>query len=104
MIFKNRSATNGWTIYNEAIGNAKKLKLNSTAVAGTCTACFASTDPTSTLFSVGDDGDTNGTSENMIAYCFSEVKGYSRISNFSGNGSTNGPVVYCGFKPAWVMI
>ena len=104
MIFKNRSATNGWTIYNEAIGNAKKLTLNSTAVAGNCTACFASTDPTSTLFSVGDDGDTNGTSENMIAYCFSEVKGYSRISNYSGNNSTNGPVVYCGFKPAWVMI
>ena len=104
MIFKNRDGTNGWTIYHEAIGNANKLTLNNTSAAGSCSACFASTDPTSTLFSVGDDGDTNGTSEKMIAYCFSEVKGYSRISNYSGNNSTNGPVVYCGFKPAWIMI
>jgi len=103
IIFKNRSATNGWTIYNNKIGNAKKLTLNSNTAEGNCTACFASTDPTSTLFSVGDDGDTNGTSENMIAYCFADVQGYSRFGSYTGNGSTNGIFVYTGFKPAFVL-
>ena len=104
IIFKNRSATNGWTIYNETIGNAKKLTLNNNAAAGNCTACFASTTPTSTLFTVGDDGDTNGDSENMIAYCFTNVKGYSKIGSYTGNGDADGTYVHLGFKPAFVMI
>tara|TARA_R100001460_G_scaffold73591_1_gene114471 strand:- start:45 stop:1109 length:1065 start_codon:yes stop_codon:yes gene_type:complete len=104
IIFKNRSSTNGWTIYNETIGNAKKLTLNNDAAAGNCTACFASTTPTSTLFTVGDDGDTNGDSENMIAYCFADVKGYSKFGSYTGNGNADGTFVYTGFKPAFVMI
>jgi len=104
IIFKNRSATNGWTIYNEAIGNAKKLTLNNNAAAGNCTACFASTTPTSTLFTVGDDGDTNGDSENMIAYCFADVKGYSKFGSYTGNGNSNGAFVYTGFRPAFIII
>ena len=104
IIFKNRSATNGWTIYNETIGNAKKLTLNNNAAAGNCTACFASTTPTSTLFTVGDDGDTNGDSENMIAYCFADVKGYSKFGSYTGNGNADGPFVYTGFKPAFLII
>jgi len=104
IIFKNRSATNGWTIYNETIGNAKKLTLNNNAAAGNCTACFASTTPTSTLFTVGDDGDTNGDSENMIAYCFADVKGYSKFGSYTGNGNSNGAFVYTGFRPAFIII
>ena len=103
IIFKNRDTTNGWTIYNEAIGNANKLTLNGTNASGACTACFASTTPTSTLFTVGDDSDTNGTSNNMIAYCFADVQGYSKFGSYTGNGSTDGPFVYTGFKPAWVL-
>jgi len=104
IIFKNLSSTNGWTIYNETIGNAKKLTLNNDSAAGNCTACFASTTPTSTLFTVGDDGDTNGDSENMIAYCFTNVKGYSKIGSYTGNGDADGTYVHLGFKPAFVMI
>ena len=104
IIFKNRDTTNGWTIYNEAIGNANKLTLNATNASGGCSACFASTNPTSTLFSVGDDSDTNGTSNNMIAYCFAEKQGYSKFGSYTGNGNADGTFVYTGFKPAFVII
>jgi len=104
IIFKNRDTTNGWTIYNEAIGNANKLTLNGTNASGACTACFASTTPTSTLFTVGDDSDTNGTSNNMIAYCFADVQGYSKFGSYTGNGNADGTFVYTGFKPAWLMV
>ena len=103
IIFKNRASTNGWTIYNETIGNAKKLTLNNTSAAGNCTACFASTTPTAAVFTVGDDGDTNGGGEAMIAYCFADVQGYSKVGSYVGNGNADGTFVYTGFKPAWIM-
>ena len=43
-------------------------------------------------------------SETYIAYCFTEIQGYSKIGSYKGNGNTDGPFVYTGFKPAWVMI
>ena len=41
---------------------------------------------------------------NGIAYCWAEIEGYSKFGSYTGNGSTDGPFVYCGFKPAWVMV
>ena len=104
IIFKNRASTNGWTIYNETIGNAKKLTLNNTSAAGNCTACFASTTPTAAVFTVGDDGDTNGGGEAMIAYCFADVKGYSKFGSYAANENVDGTFIYLGFKPAWIML
>ena len=60
--------------------------------------------PTSTVFSVGSNNSNNGSSDNMIAYCFHSVKGYSKIGSYTGNGNTNGTFVYTGFLPAWVMV
>jgi hypothetical protein len=42
--------------------------------------------------------------KNYIAYCFAEVEGYSKFGSYTGNGSTDGPFVYCGFRPAWVLV
>ena len=56
--------------------------------------------PTSTVFQFNNN---NGITHN--AYCFTEIQGYSKFGQYYGNGqSTEGPFVYCGFKPAWVMI
>ena len=62
------------------------------------------TAPTSSVFTVGSNNSHNGSSDNMLAYCFHSVKGYSKIGSFYGNNSTNGTFVYTGFKPAWVVI
>ena len=40
----------------------------------------------------------------MIAYCFADVKGYSKIGSYVGTGNANGPFQYLGFKPSWVLI
>jgi hypothetical protein len=40
----------------------------------------------------------------MIAYCFAEKQGYSKIGSYKGNGNANGTFVYTGFKPAWIML
>jgi hypothetical protein len=40
----------------------------------------------------------------MYAYCFAEVKGYSKFGSYTGNGSTDGTFVYTGFKPAYLMV
>ena len=56
--------------------------------------------PTSSVFT--NDGWTS--SESMISYCFHSVDGYSKVGSYTGNGSTDGTFVHCGFKPAWVMV
>jgi hypothetical protein len=39
----------------------------------------------------------------MIAYCFHSVEGFSKFGSYTGNGSTDGPFVYTGFRPAFVV-
>ena len=64
--------------------------------------------PTSSVFSLGIDGSSwNGTlnkSEAYIAYCFAPVEGYSAMGSYTGNGSTDGPFVFTGFKIAWLIL
>ena len=106
IIIKNISVTQGWTVYSSEINANQRLVLNSNATEGTCTACFANTRPTNTVFTVGDDADTNGTGNTMIAYCFSDVQGYQKIGSYTGNnpaGGSNTQFVYTGFTPKLVM-
>ena len=63
---------------------------------------FQDTTPTSSVFSIGDSGHLNG--DDIIAYCFADVQGYSKFGRFTANGSTDNAFVYTGFKPAFVMM
>ncbi len=56
------------------------------------------TAPTSSVFTVGSNNSHNGSSDNMLAYCFHSVKGFSKIGGYTGNGNANGTFVYTGFK------
>ncbi len=60
--------------------------------------------PSSTVFGVANDFWVNSASTNYIAYCFAEKQGYSKFGSYTGNGSPNGPFVYTGFKPAFIMV
>ena len=55
------------------------------------------------VFSVGGDVGVNGNSQNMLAYCWHSVDGYSKFHYWKGNGSTDGPFIYCGFRPRMVF-
>jgi hypothetical protein len=103
IIIRTRSTQNDWYVYNEDIGNTKYLSLNQT-VAATSFNLWQSTSPTSTVFSLATDGTVNGNGITYVAYCFAEVAGYSKIGSYTGTGSLDSPFVYCGFRPAFVMI
>ena len=60
--------------------------------------------PTSSVFSLGTESQVNGSGKTYIAYCWSEIPGYSRFGMYFGNASTDGPMVNCGFKPAYVLV
>ena len=60
--------------------------------------------PSSSLLYLGNSAATNENGINFIAYCFKSIKGYSKVGSYNGNGSaTDGPFIYTGFKPAFVM-
>ena len=107
VIFKNRdNGTQEWDTYHAGLTDATYfIQLNSTNAQSNTNGAlrFNSTAPTSSVFSVGTATTTNESSSAMIAYCFSEVKGFSKFGSYTGNGSTDGTFIYTGFKPAWVL-
>ena len=92
-----------WGVYHASLGNTKNMRLNLTDAVATSTAFWNDTTPTSTLVSLGDNATTNS-SGTYVAYCFAEVKGFSKMGSYTGNGNADGPFIYTGFKPAWIMI
>jgi hypothetical protein len=65
-------------------------------------AYFNNTDPTASVFSVGTSSQTNGVN-NILAYCWHSVEGYSKIGSYKGNGNVDGSFIYTGFAPAYVL-
>ena len=108
VIIKCTTASENWVMYNKNLGAGKYIFPNTTAAvgpgSGTNTSYFNNTAPTSSVFSVGNDGGTNNNNGVYVAYCFKEKKGYSKFGKYIGNGSSDGTFVYTGFKPSWVII
>ena len=108
IIIKNRSAVTDWRVYHKSLGvngtypNFLELDLTTASNAGD-SGNFASV-PTSSVFGVGNYNVVNGNGNSMIAYCFADVKGFSKFGSYTGNGSADGTFIYTGFKPAWVMV
>ena len=108
IIVKNRDQNDDWYIYNVHNGNTHSIILNSTgAKVGAYSDNWNNTTPTSTVFSVGGSHATSGgSSEKMIAYCFTDIKGYSKFGSYTGNGeeSGKGPYINLGFRPAFFLL
>jgi hypothetical protein len=93
---------NNWVVYAKGAGATKFGVLDTTAAFAT-DPMFNNTAPTNTVFSVGTSTETNGSSRNYIAYCFADVEGYIKSGSYVGTGDADGPFVYTGFKPAFVL-
>jgi len=107
MIFKERNGITGWVVYqhkNTSAPATEYLQLNSTNATGDYAGYFNDTEPTSSVFTLGNDTGINQSGDTYIAYCFAEKKGFSKFGSYIGNGNANGTFVYTGFKPAFVMI
>ena len=101
VLTKRRDSTSHWLINDWSGDYANKLKLNDTEVVSSSNSFVK--DASSTTFTLGTDADVNANNGTYIAYCFHSVEGYCNIGKYNGNGSTDGPFVYTGFRPAWIM-
>ena len=96
--------TTNWQGYNKDLTATKSFKLNSTDAPATTASVTNNVEPTTTVFNLGSGADANANNQEHIAYLFAEKQGYSKIGQYTGNGNADGPFVYTGFKPAWIMI
>jgi hypothetical protein len=99
IIVKDRSSAVNWDVYHVSLGYTQRLILNTT---GAAAAGYFAAAPTSTVFSMTTAAYTNN--DNIVAYCFAPIAGYSAFGTYTGNGSADGPFVYTGFRPRWVLV
>tara|TARA_R100000322_G_scaffold66435_1_gene41702 strand:- start:816 stop:1823 length:1008 start_codon:yes stop_codon:yes gene_type:complete len=108
IIIKNLESTSSsaehWLVYHKSIGNTHGLLLNQTDAKSDDATYFQDTDPTSSVFSIGTADRCNKNNEDNIAFLWSEKQGYSKFGSYRGSGSTNGPFIHLGFRPAWLLI
>ena len=104
IISKNRDASDNWFCYHKTLGATKYIRLNITNAEGSATSIWNDTEPTTSVFSVGNDTAVNSSGVDYVAYCFADVQGYSKMGSYTGNGSTDGTFIYTGFKPAFIMV
>ena len=65
---------------------------------------FRDTVPSSTIVTIGTHNSVNKSSETYVMYCFADIDGMQKIGSYIGNGNNDGPFVYTGFRPAWIVI
>jgi hypothetical protein len=106
VIMKIRSGSSSdWEVYHKNLTSAAyTIRLQSTAAQASAANVWNSTAPTSTVFSVGSTYASGGAGYGMVAYCFAPVAGYSAFGSYVGNSSADGPFVYLGFRPAYIMV
>jgi len=118
MIIKNRDALSNWIVFHTALdaatgGNGSYLTIANGLKQDTTTNdaenYFGNNTqwitPTSTVFTIGGNSAVNPSNGNkMIAYCWSEIEGYSKFGSYSANNSTDGPFIYCGFRPKFIIL
>ncbi len=105
IIARRRNTTENWIVYHKNMGgNNGYLLLNGTGAFATGVAPWNSTDPTSSVISINNSAMGAGTSNPMITYAWAEIAGFSKFGSYTGNGSTDGPFIYLGFRPKFLMI
>ena len=104
VIVKSRSSgSEGWVVYHAGIGNTSFVLLNRTNASAATITVWNDTSPTSSVFTLGSGFTSANYGANGIAYCFAPVAGYSAFGSYTGNGSADGPFVYTGFRPKFIL-
>ena len=104
LIVKQTNSSNNWKVYHVSMGNNNIMNLNDNSAEAGNTAFWNDTTPTSTLITLGTNGAINGSGNTYIMYAFAEKTGYSKFNSYVGNGNANGPFIYTGFKPAFIIL
>ncbi len=105
IITKSRdNSSYNWSIYHSSVidTTSKFLRFTTDAIVTSSTIWGAAL-PNTTVFGITSDNGVPA-NNNCIAYCWAPVAGYSAFGSYTGNGSTDGPFIYTGFKPKFIMI
>ena len=97
------AAADGWPVYSQTIGNDYTLFFNDSSAKSSTAGTWGSTSPTSTVFTVQDNNANNQSANEIIAYCFHSVAGYSKISSYTGTGSALS-ITGLGFQPDFLLL
>jgi len=100
IISKSRTVTYDWNVYHKDLGTGQFLRLNTTATAQSSSGYWGTVNSTTFGVATGNNANNSG---DMVYYCFAPVEGYSAFGSYTGNGSSDGPFVYTGFRPRWVL-
>jgi len=101
IILKSRNNVSGWSVYHSSVGNTGALNLQTTGGISTSSDWWSNTSPTSSVFSIGANIINGWT---WVGYAFAAIPGYSAFGKYTGNGSTDGPFVFCGFRPRFILV
>jgi len=102
---RDKGVPTSWIVFHKdgSTSDDDYFILQGTFAKGTQAGLWNNQYPSSTVFGVANDFWVNSASTNYIAYCFAEKQGYSKFGSYVGNGNDNGPFIYTGFKPAFVL-
>jgi hypothetical protein len=100
IILKSRVSAYDWAVYHASLGNTAAMRLNLNTFSNGTSAWWNNTSPTSTVFTVGINYAGAG---NTVAYCWTPIAGFSAFGSYTGNDSNDGPFVYLGFRPKFVL-
>jgi hypothetical protein len=104
VIVKSRTTAENWMVYHTSIGATKYIYLDAAGLPVTLSTIWNNTAPTSSVFSIGTNATVNQSSTNYVAYSWAAIAGFSAFGSYTGNGvNGDGPFVYCGFRPKFVM-
>ena len=112
MIVKRTNSASEWAVYHRSLGATKYMWLNDTTPEDISAGYWNDTTPTSSVFTVGSGGRTNGTGNTYVAYLFAHDAGgfgatgsdnVISCGSFTTDGSSNFSATL-GFEPQWVMI
>ena len=97
------TASMDWFVYHVSLGNTSRVLLDFPSQSFTDTA-WNNTTPTSSVFTIGNNAGVNTSGSSYISYLFAAIPGYSAFGSYVGNANPDGPFVYCGFKPRFIML
>ena len=101
---KKLDSSGSWGVYHKSLSATRSMFLDLNDTGGTHIDYWNNTEPTSSVFSVGISSTMNHNGQNMIAYAFAEKKGFSKFGSYSANNNADGPMIYTGFSPSFVII
>ena len=103
-VVKSRTFGEQWECYHKSLGATKCVQWDDDSAEADIAGRFNDTEPTTSVFTVGDADAVNKNTYTYVTYLWRSVQGFSKIGKYKGTGNANGTFIYTGFRPAWVFI